>query len=331
MADEVIPMSMRNFILRRMVLMIPLFIGISILQFVLVSLSPIDIIDIQTTGNASITPDDKQKLKEDLHFVTRPETSFTAENAQVTVETGWTTTFPQTRRTNYDRMLALVRFDNSSTTPQDQSPTSGNTITNNTGYCNSSASTSMKNSTKLEGLNSITVSYTNWDITDELTIMFWMNWSDSAPHDGTLFAQGSNFEATIKRPAVISNTSWDQTSIMFTVGDYYAKWTNHTSGFENASLIPNEWYHFGFVVSQGSIEIYLDGTQLMANSTDLDNIPHSSSGDFVLGVSNMAACADDLFIFKESFVAEDMVAWAASHQHLGNINYARRAHVLSDK
>ena len=169
-------MSMRNFIIRRVILMIPLFIGISILSFVVISLSPIDIVDVQTTGNPNFTPDDKQKMKEELHFVTRPETRYSAANTEVTVEAGRSSVFPRLRTYGYQEAVALYRFDNSSeATPGDSSKVVGNTITHQA-YFNDSVETEMKNSSSVQGTDSIVIGNTNgWGITNELTISFWLN------------------------------------------------------------------------------------------------------------------------------------------------------------
>ncbi|MFX0091093.1 MAG: ABC transporter permease [Candidatus Hodarchaeota archaeon] len=57
---------MRNYIIRRCLIMVPLFVGITILSFFIISLSPVDIIDIQTSGNPGISPIQKQELKVEI-------------------------------------------------------------------------------------------------------------------------------------------------------------------------------------------------------------------------------------------------------------------------
>ncbi|MHA2370156.1 MAG: hypothetical protein ACXADX_15185, partial [Candidatus Hodarchaeales archaeon] len=153
-------MSMRNFILRRLILMIPLFLGISILSFSIVSLSPIDIVDLQTAAGANITPDQKQREKERLHFVTRPETIFNAKNAEMTVESGATRSYPRMRVSHYTDTLAMVRFNEDPAV--DHSVTPGNVITDTGVYSNESASATMHNATSLAGAESVKIDYTAW-------------------------------------------------------------------------------------------------------------------------------------------------------------------------
>ncbi|MFX0062305.1 MAG: ABC transporter permease [Candidatus Hermodarchaeota archaeon] len=55
-------MSMRNYIIRRLLLMIPLFLGITVINFVIIQFSPIDAVDIATQGQ-QITPVARMEMK----------------------------------------------------------------------------------------------------------------------------------------------------------------------------------------------------------------------------------------------------------------------------
>ena len=57
---------MQQFLLRRLLLMIPTVVGMSIIVFLMVRLLPGDIIDIFTAGDTSITDEQRQQIKDDL-------------------------------------------------------------------------------------------------------------------------------------------------------------------------------------------------------------------------------------------------------------------------
>jgi peptide/nickel transport system permease protein len=294
-------MSMRNFILRRLILMIPLFLGISILSFSIVSLSPIDIVDLQTAAGANITADQKQREKERLHFVTRPETIFNVRNAESTVESGASRSYPRTRISHYTNTLAMLRFNEDPVI--DHSVTSGNTITDTGAYSNESASEAMQNATSLAGANSVEIDYTSWVLDQELTILFGMNWSSAETnYQRTLFAQGTSFAATIQRPAIINNATEDWSVVTFTVGT--------ASVAANVTMAPDEWHHYGFIYRAGTLELYFDGGLRNSVGTTLTYMPSDATGTFTFGVDDLAATADDLFIFNAAILALDMRNWA---------------------
>ena len=57
---------MRQFLLRRLLLLIPTLLGMSIIVFLMVRLLPGDIVDIFTAGDISITDEQRQQIKEQL-------------------------------------------------------------------------------------------------------------------------------------------------------------------------------------------------------------------------------------------------------------------------
>jgi peptide/nickel transport system permease protein len=57
---------MRQFLLRRLLLLIPTLLGMSIIVFLMVRLLPGDIVDIFTAGDISITEEQRQQIKEQL-------------------------------------------------------------------------------------------------------------------------------------------------------------------------------------------------------------------------------------------------------------------------
>jgi peptide/nickel transport system permease protein len=57
---------MYQYLLRRLLLLIPTLLAMSIIVFLMVRLLPGDIIDIYTAGDISITPEQRQQIKEDL-------------------------------------------------------------------------------------------------------------------------------------------------------------------------------------------------------------------------------------------------------------------------
>ena len=57
---------MFRYIIRRLIQAIPILIGISILSFVLVSLTPGDPVSLRTAGNRNITPEAKEVLRRQL-------------------------------------------------------------------------------------------------------------------------------------------------------------------------------------------------------------------------------------------------------------------------
>lgn len=302
---------MRNFIIRRLILIIPLFLGVSILSFTIVSLSPIDIVDLQTQGGANISPDNKQRQKEKLHFVTRPETFFHAENAEVTVEAGWSPGFPRIRKSYYDESLAFLRFNEEPL--QDDSATAGNTV-DHTAALNGSVTASMENSTSLNSLNSVNINYDAWDVTDELTIMFWMNWSGSGANQGTLFSQGTNLRAEISRPlATITNGTENSSMLTVTISD--------SSYMFNISLTTDAWHHYSVVFRAGELSVYLDGRSTGRIIMGQKNVPLAQSGLFKFGESMLEAAADELYILRKAVSYSEVASWANNPQELGAENF----------
>ncbi len=231
-------MSMRNFVIRRILLMVPLFIGVSIISFVIVSLSPVDIVDVQSTGAVGLTEDDKLRQKEEYHFVTRPETKI----APSSVISGWVTNFPATRSFHFDDSLAIVKFDDSSeVNPEDHSRTAGNLVTiDSTDYYQRIASNMTL--TNIDETTNVTIENQigGWNVDNEFTVMFWMNWSSLGVDNGTLLVQGSdNFTVNINRPAAFNSDTFNETWINFTVGSDFVLWRNNTNGGYSVSNLFN--------------------------------------------------------------------------------------------
>src|SRR3712207_837440 len=57
---------MYRFLLRRLLLLVPTLLGMSIIVFMMVRLLPGDIIDILTAGDVSITDEQREQIREQL-------------------------------------------------------------------------------------------------------------------------------------------------------------------------------------------------------------------------------------------------------------------------
>ena len=57
---------MQQFLLRRLLLLVPTLLGMSLIVFLLVRLLPGDIVDIFTAGDTTITDEQRQQIKEQL-------------------------------------------------------------------------------------------------------------------------------------------------------------------------------------------------------------------------------------------------------------------------
>ncbi len=178
-------------------------------------------------------------------------------------------------------------------------------------YNDDSVTPAMKNSTSLVGPNTVDISNSgNWDIGTELTIMFWMHWSDEDNDTGTVFSLGSGINASFQRPLIVNNNTFDQSMITFNVGNEQLIWQNSTASYNNVTEnIGNRWQHYGFIIRATSMEIYLDGNLLASKSITISSIP--ATGNFILGVSELTGSfADELIIFNKAIDNWDVPGWA---------------------